>query len=122
MLSASLLIVVTDTKPVLAAKSGSLCGGSTNAVTMETWSPSNRSSSTPITVTLRGMFQFVLVNVSVAGLTMTSPVSLLETLTTTLLDGFAVSTMLNESVEPSSPTIVLPDDSMTLRPGAEPDW
>ena len=74
------------------------------------------SSSTPVTVTVCGVSQFELVNVSAVGETVASPVSPDETLMTTSLDGWVLSTTVNVSVDPASETVVAPPDAEMVTP------
>ena len=79
--------------------------------------PSIRESSTPVTVTVCELSQFPDVNVKVAGETVTSPVSEEVTEITTSEMGCASRTTVKSSVvEPSSATVVVPPDSMTVNP------
>ncbi len=91
-------------------------------VTVTVWSPSSRSSSTPVTVTVCGVSQFELVNVSDEIDTVASPVSADVTFTTTLLlgEGCMVRTTVNVSVLPdeASLTDVDPPVWVTVMSGA----
>ena len=79
--------------------------------------PSIRESSTPVTVTVCELSQFPDVNVKVAGETVASPVSEDVTEITTSEMGCASRTTVKSSVvEPSSATVVVPPDSMTVNP------
>ncbi len=79
-----------------------------------------RSSSTPVTVTVCGVPQVTLVNVSVAGLTVASPVSLLPTVSTTSVAGWAARATVNVCDVPASltfrgpPTMVMPGGAATF--------
>ena len=70
--------------------------------------PSKRASSTPVTVIVCGVFQLAAVKVRLAGLTVASPVSPLDTSITTSEAGCAFRTMVNPSVVPVSDTVVFP--------------
>ena len=70
----------------------------------------------PVTVTVWAVFQLVDVNVNAVGATVASPVSPDDTLTTTLLDGWVLSTTVNVSVPPVSVTVVPPPEAATATP------
>ena len=93
---------------------------STETVTVLVWSPSGRESSTPVSVTVCAVAQLPGVNVSVAGSTVTSPVSLLVTVNDTLPAGGASSTTVNVSVVPDSETaaVVL----LSVKPATSLSW
>jgi hypothetical protein len=74
------------------------------------------TSSTPVTVTVCGVFQFAVVNVRVEGLTDVSVESFVATDNTTLLDGCALSTTVNVSVVPDSLTAVEPPVCEIVKP------
>ena len=78
--------------------------------------PSRMSSSSPVSVTVCGASQSAAVNVSWAGLTVTSPVSSLDTSMTTFDVGSEVSTTVRSSVVPDSDTVEPPPDSLTMKP------
>ena len=84
---------------------------------VESMLPSSSPSSTPVTVTVWGVFQSPVVNVSGAP-TVASPESLDDAVITTLPTGFELSTTVNVSVVPDSFTDVDPPDSATVNPGA----
>ena len=72
----------------------------------------------PVVVTVWGVFQLAAVNVSVVGLTATSPVSELVTSRTTCpASNDVLSSTANVSVVPSSEVVVDPSDWVTERPG-----
>ena len=72
------------------------------AVTIEyATAPSTRTSSTPVTVTVCGVFQFPLVNVTDDGLTVPSVMSFDESPTVTFAVGCDVSTTVNVAVPPA---------------------
>ena len=77
--------------------------------------PSIRSSSTPVTVTFCGVSQFADVKVSEL-VAVASPVSEEAIVNTTSVDGCTLRTIENKSVDPSSPTIVDPLVSTTVKP------
>ena len=70
--------------------------------------PSKRASSTPVAVTVCGVFQLADVKVRLAGLTVASPVSPLDTSITTSEAGCALKTTVKASVVPVSDTMVFP--------------
>ena len=77
--------------------------------------PSMMLSSTPVTVTVCGVFQLAFVNVRVL-VTVASPVSLEEIAKTTSESGWASKTMVNVSVVPDSATLVDPLLSAMVNP------
>ena len=79
--------------------------------------PSSRLSSTPVTVTVCGVFQLADVNVTEVGLTVPSVVSLLLSPTVTSAVGCAVSTTVNVAVPPAS-VVVNPLVGVTVMPDA----
>jgi hypothetical protein len=76
----------------------------TATVTLVVWLPSEAVSSTPVTVTVWALFQLPVVNVSVAGETVVSPVSALDKVNTTVPVGSAFKTTVNVSVVSVSET------------------
>ena len=77
--------------------------------------PSTRLSSTPVTVTVCGVSQLALVNVTEL-VTVASPVSLEVTVRATSDAGWASRTMVKVSVVPDSSTLVDPPVSLTVNP------
>ena len=73
--------------------------------------------STALTVTVWGASQFDEVNVNVERSTVAWPGVSLTTVSTTSLVGCSVSTTSNESVTPSSVTMVEPPDSVMTNSG-----
>ena len=71
-------------------------------------SPSATASSTPVTVTVCGTFQFVAVNVRLGGLTAPSVVSLLLSGIMTLAVGWLFSDTLKVTLPPASLVVLLP--------------
>ena len=84
-------------------------------MTVETISPSIRSSSTPVTVIVCGVSQLADVNVSVL-FTVASPVSSEEMVRATSEAGSASRTTVNVSAVPDSLTLVDPSDSTMVNP------
>src|SRR5262245_2789 len=80
-------------------------------------SPSSTGSSTPVTVTVRGRFQFEVVKESVVGDTVPSLGSELESPRLTLDDGWLVSTTVKVALPPAS-VVVSPDTGSTAIPRA----
>ena len=78
-------------------------------------SPSSNKSLTPVTVTVCGVFQFAVVNVTLAGLTVPSDVSLELSPIVTFAVGCAVRTMVNVAVPPAS-VVVRPKVGLTVMP------
>ena len=70
----------------------------------------------PVTVTVCAMFQFMAVNVRVAGFAVASPGSLLPTATVTAAVGWVASATVNVSMPPASVVSVDPPVSTTVRP------
>ena len=81
----------------------------TATVMVEVMVPSIMLSSAPVTVTVRGVFQFSVLNVN-GVFTVASPVSEEETIKTTLESGCAFNTRVKVSVVPDSETLVDPPD------------
>ena len=82
----------------------------TVTVTLVVWLPSEAVSSTPVTVTVWGVFQLSAVNVNVAGPTVVSPVSAFDKVNTTVPVGSESNTTVNVSVVSASDTAaVVPD-------------
>ena len=77
--------------------------------------PSMMLSSAPVTVTVRGMFQFSVLKVN-GVFTVASPVSEEETIKTTLESGCAFNTKVKVSVLPDSETLVDPPDCAMVNP------
>ena len=86
---ASVSVVVTETFWALTTSNGSYeAPASTETVTVVVWSPSaSGASGIPVTTTACGESQLPFVKVSVAGVTVASPVSPLTTLNTTFSVG-----------------------------------
>ena len=82
----------------------------TATVTVEDWSPSSRSSSTPVTVTVWVSSQLAVVNVNVIGETIASPMSDAETSNTTSPVGSESNTTVKVSAEPASVTDAVVSD------------
>ena len=79
-------------------------------MTLVVWLPSDAVSSIPVSVTVCGVSQFELVNVSAAGETVTSPVSADDSENTTFPVGSESRTTVNVAVDPFSDTdAVVPD-------------
>ena len=76
-----------------------------------------QKSSLPVTVTVCGALQLADVKVRLEGLTVASPASLLVMSMTTFEAGCRSKTTVKVSVVPASLTTVVPDDSVTLKPG-----
>ena len=87
----------------------------TASVIAEVMVPSTMSSSTPVTVTVCGVSQFIGVNVSVPVVD-TSVVSFGVTVMTTSEVGWASRTTVNVSVLPASVTSVAPSSSTMVKP------
>ena len=112
----SLSVVVTDTVWLATeSKLSSDMPSLTAIVIVEVMVPSIRLSSTPVTVTVLGVFQFSGVKVN-GVFTVASPVSEEETRKTTLESGCAFNTKVNVSVVPDSATLVDPPDSAIVNP------
>src|SRR5207249_1413510 len=79
------------------------------------WLPSRTASLTPVTVRPWGVFQFAVVNVTDAGDTVPSVVSLLEIGTVTVAVGCEVSTTVKVAVPPLS-VVVRPAVGFTMKP------
>ena len=84
----------------------------TATVTVEDWSPSSRSSSTPVTVTVWVSSQLAVVNVNVNGETIASPMSDAETSNTTSPVGSESNTTVNVAAEPASATDAVVSDNV----------
>ena len=109
-------VVVADTVwSATASNVSSELASSTVMVTVEVIVPSTRSSSTPVTVTVRGVFQFSVLKVN-GVFTVASPVSLEVMVRTTFDAGCAFRTMVKVSVVPVSATEVDPPDCATVKP------
>ena len=101
-------VVVADTVwSATGSKLLSELASSTVMVMVEVMVPSTRLSSTPVTVTVCGVFQFALVKVS-GVFTVASPVSPEVTVKTTFEAGCALRTTVKVSVVPVSATLVDP--------------
>ena len=81
----------------------------TVTVIVEVMVLSMRLSSAPVTVTVRGISQFSVLNVN-GVFTVASPVSEEETMKTTFESGCAFNTRVKVSVVPDSETLVDPPD------------
>ena len=115
MPTASLSIFVTETSAgSIPAYLGSLEVAGLNTI-VHVLSPSAAKSSTPVTVTIFGMFQLVGVNESAAGETAHSVVSLDETAINTLPVGWLLSTTVNVALPPAS-VVTSPDVGVTVIP------
>src|SRR3954470_15536163 len=77
--------------------------------------PSSTESFTPVTVIVRGVFQFAVVNVTLLTDGVPSPVLLLLSGTTTLLLGWLSRTIVNVAVPPAS-VVDKPDVGLTVMP------
>ena len=88
----------------------------TAIVIVEEMVPSMMLSSTPVTVTVCGVFQLAFVKVRVLGESVASPVSLEDTEKTTFDAGWALRTMVKVSVVPVSATLVDPLVSAMVNP------
>src|SRR6187399_1562907 len=78
--------------------------------------PSANASSTPVTVTVCGMFQFAGVKVKLAGATVPSVVSLDDNGIVTFAVGAVSSLTVNDAVAPVS-LVNSPDVGVTVMPG-----
>ena len=88
----------------------------TDTVTRTDWSPSSIESSTPVTVTVCGTFQFDDVKTSrVVSGSASSGRSVVMTISTSVA-GAVFSTTVNVSLVPDSATAVPPSDSVTINP------
>ena len=76
--------------------------------------PSTKLSSTPVTVTVCGVFQLPFVNVKFSADTVASPVSPDVTLITTSLSGCASNTTVKVAVVPVSATV--PEIAPNVKP------
>ena len=114
----SLSVVVAETVwSATGSKLLSELASSTVMVMVEVMVPSTRLSSTPVTVTVLGVFQFSGLKVN-GVFTVASPVSLDVIVRTTFEVGCAVRTTVKVSVVPVSATLVDPSDSTTVKPAA----
>ena len=82
---------------------------------VNSWLPSVRLSSTPVTVIVRGLFQLPGLKVTCAGATVPSVRSLLANEIVTFAVGRLFSTMVNVSLSPNSETR-RPDVGVTVNP------
>src|SRR5262249_777152 len=79
------------------------------------WSPSTIGSSTPVTVTVCGTFQFAAFNVMLAGDTAPSVASLLVRPITTSASGWLCSAIVNVAFAPDS-SVLRPPTALTTMP------
>ena len=113
----SLSVVVTETAwSATLSKSSSEFPSTIESVTAVIWLSSSTQSLIPVAVTVCGVFQLAAVKVSVAGLTVTSPVSAEVTEIWTSLVGWASRTTLNVSVVLDSFTSVPDSVSVMVNP------
>ena len=80
------------------------------------WLPSATASSTPVTVTVWALFQFAVVKVRLAGLTVPSVVSLLESPIVTLAVGWVLQHHREAGRAPAS-VVTRPLTGFTVIPG-----
>ena len=86
-------------------------------MTKKEMSPSSAKSSTPVTVTVRGVFQLPVVNVRLAGLTVPSVVSLEVRPMVTSAVGCDANTTVKVAVPPAS-VVVRPKVGVTVMPAS----
>ena len=101
--TSSSVVVAVTVWSATGSKSLSEFASSTATVTVDEIVPSMMLSSTPVTVTVCGVFQLAFVKVN-GVFTVASPVSLEVTVRATFDAGWAVRTTVNVSVVPDSET------------------
>ena len=113
--TSSSVVVAVTVWSATESKSLSEIASMTEAERVDEIVPSTKLSSTPVTVTVCGVFQLAFVKVN-GVFTVVSPVSLEVTVRTTFDAGWAVRTTVNVSVVPVSATAVDPPVSVTVNP------